>query len=328
MSKSNKAMPLSWTVAGTPAELTSALRVLGKRYPIVEGGKGTALKFEKTGKAGLCEVSLAKDVATVSYASANMALRAVGSLLAGLIPKGGSVSEECPFSTFGIMLDCSRNAVMRPEHFKGWLEGLALLGYNMAMLYTEDTYELDGEPRFGFLRGAYRTDELRDIDAYAASLGIEMIPCIQTLGHLERILGKPEYREVRDTTSVLLVDEPKTYELIERMVSHWATVFRSRRIHIGMDETHDLGRGRFYDRHGDERHFDIFNRHLGRVVSICKAKGLSPIIWSDMYFSMGSKTMNYYDKDGVIPGDVVKSIPHEASLVYWDYYHADKAFYL
>ncbi|MFA5204680.1 MAG: hypothetical protein WC708_09795, partial [Lentisphaeria bacterium] len=106
------------------------------------------------------------------------------------------------------------------------------------------------------------------------------------------------------------------------------SVFRSRRIHIGMDETHDLGRGRFYDRHGDERHFNVFNRHLGRVVSICKTKGLSPIIWSDMYFSMGSKTMNYYDTAGVIPGDVVKSIPREASLVYWDYYHADKAFYL
>ena len=40
---------------------------------------------------------------------------------------------------------------------------LALLGYNAAMLYTEDTYALPDEPYFGFLRGAYTAAELRRI---------------------------------------------------------------------------------------------------------------------------------------------------------------------
>jgi hypothetical protein len=95
-----------------------------------------------------------------------------------------------------------------------------------------------------------------------------------------------------------------------------------------MDETHDIGRGRFYDIHGDERRFDIFNRHLGKVVSICKKHGLSPMIWSDMYFRMGNGNNDYYSKDTVIPKDVAKAIPKEAELVYWDYYHDNKEFYL
>ena len=58
----------------------------------------------------------------------------------------------------------------------------------MAMLYTEETYELPGEPHFGYLRGRYTADELREIDRVADRLGIEMIGCIQTLGHLGHLL--------------------------------------------------------------------------------------------------------------------------------------------
>lgn len=54
----------------------------------------------------------------------------------------------------------------------------------MMMLYTEDTYEVEGYPTFGYMRGRDSPAELRAIDDYAASLGIEVIPWIQTLGHL------------------------------------------------------------------------------------------------------------------------------------------------
>ncbi len=61
------------------------------------------------------------------------------------------------------MLDCSRNAVITVVHFKKWLRQLALLGYNMAMLYTEDTYELPGEYYFGHLRGHQHGGRVRGI---------------------------------------------------------------------------------------------------------------------------------------------------------------------
>ncbi len=318
---------LQLNVAGAPSPLKEALKELSKSFPSI-GSKGLKVKFKKISEPGVCRASRSKGEALIEYERPNMALRAVGSLMSGLVAEGKSLEEKSPFTTFGIMLDCSRNAVMTVEHFEGWLEKLALLGYNMAMLYTEDTYELPDEPLFGFMRGAYTKAELKRIDAFAAKLGIEMIPCIQTLGHLEQILSWGAYGGVRDTGSVLLVDEERTYKLIDKMVAHWSGVFRSKRIHVGMDETHDLGRGRFYDLHGDERHFDIFNRHLSKVVDICEGHGVKPMIWSDMYFRMGSKTMHYYDKDCVIPKDVAKSIPEKAELVYWDYYHAGKDFYL
>ncbi len=324
-----------WSREDTPAALQEALRVLKEDYPLVEVPAtgvgpvpGLAVKFEIVEDAMVCRVTRKGHATHVRAPNTALALRAVGALMAGLIPDGEEVVEQAFFKTFGIMLDCSRNAVMTVAHFKMWLRRLALLGYNMAMLYTEDTYTLPDEPYFGYLRGAYTAEELQEIDAYAARLGIEMIPCIQTLGHMEQILKWPAYRQVRDTASVLLVDEPATYTLIDKMLARWSDVFRSRRIHIGMDETHDLGRGRFMDRFGYERAFDIFNRHLAKVVELCKAHGLEPMIWSDMYFRLGSETGDYYDRACEIPQDVIDAIPSEVELVYWDYYHADKDFYL
>ena len=85
---------------------------------------------------------------------------------------------------FGVMLDMSRNAVMKPQQVKDFANLLSKMGYNMIQLYTEDTYEVENEPYFGYLRGRYTHDELKDIVSYCESIGVEVIPCVQTLAHL------------------------------------------------------------------------------------------------------------------------------------------------
>ena len=55
----------------------------------------------------------------------------------------------------GLMIDCSRNAVYRIEFLKKYVPLFAEIGYNAIELYTEDTYCVDGQPYFGYLRGAY-----------------------------------------------------------------------------------------------------------------------------------------------------------------------------
>ena len=259
----------------------------------------------------------------LEYNSIAGAARGIGAALAKI-----ECEESTPFKTLGIMLDVSRNMVMTVDHLKMWFRRLALSGYNMIMLYTEDTYELPDEPFFGHLRGAYTLEEIRELDEYAKRLGIELVGCIQTLGHLEQIIKwGGAYDKVRDTASVLLVDEPKTYALIEKMIAFWSEALGSRRIHIGMDETHDLGRGRFLDKFGYESGFELFNRHLGKVNELCKKAGLAPMIWSDMYFRLSNADQNYYDLEHPIPDSVRKKIPQNVQLVYWDYYHEDAAMY-
>ncbi len=324
-------MRFSWDKEAVPADLVPALQDLSGAYASLLADRpapsACPLVFEpQPGLAGPV-VTRAEDKAVIRYGQRAHALRGLGTLLADLVPAGAEVAENSPFTTFGIMLDCSRNAVMRTEHLRRWLRQLALFGYTMVMLYTEDTYSLPEEPFFGYQRGRYSREELKALDDFAARYGIEMIGCIQTLGHLEHLLKWPAYSDIRDTERVLMVDESRTYKLIDKMLAEFSRVYRSRRIHIGMDEAHDLGRGRFLDRFGYQRGYDLFNRHLAKVVELCENHGLQPILWSDMYFRMGSKKRSYYDRRCRIPDDVKQAIPKEARLVYWDYYHEDAAFY-
>ena len=227
------AQEIFWNPADLEQTLAEALRTLAEEYPLKEGKGAPALEFSPTDASGTLEVERKDGIVTIKHGSLAAALRGVGAALAGLPEKGRKISEGTPFTALGIMLDCSRNAVMHVDYLRKWLRRLALFGYNTVMLYTEDTYALPDEPFFGFLRGAYSPEELREIDEYAASLGIDMIGCIQTLGHLEQILKWRSYGEVKDTSSVMLVDEEKTYDLIRKMVENFAECFRSKRIHVG-----------------------------------------------------------------------------------------------
>ena len=117
----------------------------------------------------------------------------------------------------GTMIDCSRNAVASVESVKKWIDLTSSIGYNTLMLYTEDTYEVSGEPYFGYMRGRYSREELRGLDAYAKNKNMELIPCIQTLAHLNALNRWPEYKEHFDVDDILLAQDERVYLLIDHM---------------------------------------------------------------------------------------------------------------
>lgn len=330
---------LTWQATGTPLELQPMLRGLADEYPITEFTAAhaavtaptcrtrIALSFEREpGLAGFA-IKRCGESATVRYGRLSQAGRALSTLLAGLVADGATVADTPAFSTLGIVLDCGHNPTVTPAHFRAWLRRLVLLGYDTAMVYTEAGYLLPDEPCFGYMRGAYSLEEMRELDAYAATLGIEMIGCIQALGHLEQVLKWAPNVGLRDTEHTLLVGEPKTYELVEKMVAFWAAAFRSRRFHLGMDETYDLGRGRYLDRNGYRPGLEIYTEHLRRVAEICNRHGLRPMIWSDVLFRLAGTSGKHYDQDSRIPDAVRQALPKELDLVYWDYYNDSPAHY-
>lgn len=153
----------------------------------------------------------------------------------------------------GLMIDCSRNSVMNLTALKNLIPILSKAGYNSLQLYTEDTYEVKNEPYFGYFRGRYTKLEIRELDSFAASYGIELIPCIQTLAHVRALFRWPQYREINDTADILLAEDERTYSLIDNMFSSLAECFSSRNVNIGMDEAHNLGQGRYKEQHGETR---------------------------------------------------------------------------
>lgn len=234
--------------------------------------------------------------------------------------------REKGFRRFGTMVDCSRNAVMTVEALRKWIDVTADIGYNTLLLYMEDTYEIQGEPYFGYMRGRYTQEELKELDRYARSRGMELIPCIQTLAHLNAIVRWPAYRKHVDTADILLAGDEGVYTLIDKMFETLSRCFSTKVINIGMDEAHMIGRGKYYDLHGDRDRTQILVEHVNRVAEIGKKYGFTLAMWSDMFFRLAAGG-EYYVQDAGINEKVGEQIPDNVELVYWDYYTAEKARY-
>ena len=114
------------------------------------------------------------------------------------------------------------------------------------------------------------------------------------------------------------------------MLGSISSAFTSRRIHVGMDETHDLGTGRYLDINGYKDRQDIYFEHLRMVIALWREYGFKPMMWSDMFFKLaGRNSPNFYDyhPDVEFTDEVISKIPDGIQQVFWDYYHQDEGFY-
>ncbi len=223
------------------------------------------------------------------------------------------------YDSLGVMLDFSRNGVMSLPSLKNFLTIIRKMGYNTLFLYMEDTYEVEGEPYFGYMRSRYSIEEMKEIDEFCTSIGIEAIPCIQTLAHM-RTFFKWDAVPV-DCDDILLADNERTYELIGNMFKTLSSCFKSKRIHIGMDEAHLLGKGRYYHENGYVPSNEIIKKHLNRICEIAKPYGYDLLLWSDMFIRTWNKDEYYVDEAKKVPKEIVDSLPEGVLPVYWDYYH-------
>ncbi|MBQ9714186.1 MAG: beta-N-acetylhexosaminidase [Clostridia bacterium] len=233
------------------------------------------------------------------------------------------------YKTMGVMLDMSRNAVMKVSQLKKYVDYLAAMGFNAVELYTEDTFKIEDEPYFGYLRGGYTAAEIKEVDAYAASKGIELIPCIQTLAHFTNTKKLPYYWDLFDCDDILCIGEPKVYEFLDKIFKTLSENFTSRKVNIGMDEAHNVGLGKYLEKNGYRDRSEILVEHLNKVVEIAEKYGFKCHMWSDMFFRLISG--GAYDpellKNVHVSPEVAAKVPESVALTYWDYYSTEKKKY-
>ena len=266
------------------------------------------------------------DCCKITYGQRVELFRGLGLLAEHCNEEHYETVQKARFTMNGAMLDCSRNGVLNMSAAKKMILYMALMGHNMLMLYTEDTYEVPEYPYFGYMRGRYTQKELQELDAYARGYGIELIPCMQTLAHLCATLRWECFDSIKDTEDILLCGEEETYAFIEAMIRACRNSFSSKRIHIGMDEAFMLGLGKYREKNGIHPRDEIFCDHLKRVNKICKKYDFKPMIWSDMFYRV--TCAGAYDATINISKSIRTKVPAEVDLVYWEYEHDHKDKYI
>jgi len=230
------------------------------------------------------------------------------------------ICQKRHFDKLSFFIDLSRNGVVKVSKMKEIINCLALLGFNGIQLYMEDVFDLPGYPHFGYRRGKYSHDELREIDDYAYSMGIEAVPSIQALGHLEQYVRYLEAAEFTENARVLLCEEEKTYEFIEAIIRTLRDCFRTDKININCDEAAGVGVKQIMREKKFTSPYSIVRNHLDRVSGICEKYGFTTVVDGDLYY--GHLGKGYYDFEFNPSYEDIENIP-QLDILYWDYYHTE-----
>lgn len=319
--KNRSVLTLSFDMA---EDLTEGMERLCDLLGFRVGDGGITVRAEQSEETG---VSLRNGQAVIRYTRKNLFYRELGVLLEHARREDSfELCEDGFFEGLSTMIDTSRCGVPTVASVCKLIDYLAVMGYNMMMLYTEDTFKLENRPYFGYMRGRYTPEQLRAIDDYAYVYGIEVIPCLECYAHMEKYLIWKEARPLKDTASVMLARSEETFAFVDELIRTVSSCFRSKRIHIGMDEALDMGRGIFLNKHGYVPPFQIFNEYMERLIGITNKYGLTPMMWSDMYYRNCPGVGGYVARDVTLPPEIADKIPKEVELVFWHYgeiHHCD-----
>lgn len=196
-----------------------------------------------------------------------------------------------------------------PERFVQLLHLFAAARYNVVVIEWEDSFPWTVDERFRS-RTAYTPDEIRRICETAAGLGLELIPLVQCLGHMETPLSTPGYehlREVPENSSGINPLDPRSRELVQRMVDDVLALMPGvKQFHLGGDEARTLGGNpdtkAFIEQQGKGA---LYLQHVGPILDNLNARNIRPILWHDMMIDWS--------------GEALKSLAARCDLMVWGY---------
>jgi len=236
----------------------------------------------------------------------------------GMLPKV-KVVEEFRYRFRGFHLDVARGGVPTVNTLKKLLKWLYILKYNYLALYLEDLFPWEKYKDIGVVRGRYSREELREVIEYGKKLGVEVIPSLELLGHMERILVLPPYRKFSEwhnpAEGVLDASDEEARNFAKDLLKEVVEFFPSEYIHIGGDETWALGRGKSLDKTLRFEGPKLYEEHTKMLVSVVKEHGKKPMIWGDMITAAYLR-----ESEKEVWRSILESpIWRETIVVNWDY---------
>ncbi|XP_006003432.1 hexosaminidase D isoform X2 [Latimeria chalumnae] len=177
---------------------------------------------------------------------------------------------------------------------------LTHLGASGLLLEYEDMFPYEGKLQVLRRKDAYSPLEVKEILHLAKSNGLEVIPLLQTFGHMEFVLKHGVFshlREVKAFPNALNPYKEESVELVREMIDQvMATHSGLTWIHIGGDEVYFLGEGEQSKpllMQGTITIGRLFLSHMKAVANhvVTAHPGVRPIMWDDMLRNISEESL-------------------------------------
>lgn len=176
--------------------------------------------------------------------------------------------------------------------------------YNTIFLYLEGVVQTTSFP--WNKKPSYSPDEVRQMVDFATELGLEVIPCVSTLGHAEHFLHCQELADLGETgfwhKDMFCPSNEHVYSFLSEYLSEIASFFPSTHFHIGCDEAWALGAcPKCHKRmlNGESRE-DLLIEHILRIRKILSTLGKRVWIWDDAFENTSPKKLESLPRDIVL----------------------------
>ena len=225
----------------------------------------------------------------------------------GAVLQGATIRDWPAMKYRGFHADLSRGPVPTLAYQKAQIRRFASFKLNVYSPYYEHSLAYSANPLIAPPRGAMTREDVRELITYAAKYHIDVIPEQEAFGHLHHVLKYELYSPLAETPHghVLAPGNPGSMELIKSWFSEIDSLFTSRFVHIGADETVELGRGQTRDRVKADGLGQVYLQFVRDIDAALKPHGKRLMIWADIAKESPQLV-------GILPKDMV--------AVCWDYW--------
>ena len=206
----------------------------------------------------------------------------------------------------GVQDDISRGPIPTEDFMKRQIRTLAAYKVNLFGLYMEHVFDFASQPLVAPKEAALTPKEINALVDYAKNLYITILPEQQTFGHLHHMLKYEIYSEVaeRPHGHVLTPTKEQSYDIIKAMYADLIPLFPGPFLHVGGDETFELGQGQTAARAGEVGLGRVYLEHMQKVFGILEPYHKQLMFWGDI-------ALKYPPLLGILPKDMI-AVP-------WDY---------
>ena len=145
----------------------------------------------------------------------------------------------------GLSDDLSRGPFPTLEFQKRQIQTMAAYKIDVYSPYFENTLQYQSNPVPGLPGGSMSREDVRELVDYASQYHVTIIPEQEAFGHLHHVLKYEQYAPLAETPmgNVLAPGQAGSLKLIGQWFNEIAAMFPGPFVHIGADETADLGKG-------------------------------------------------------------------------------------
>ena len=222
----------------------------GLRITLKRSGTGFTAPMQEEGytiTSASGTLTLTGASATGVFYAAQTAKQLIGMDLGGHLVLHAADIRDWPAMRYrGLHDDQSRGPVDTLEFQKKLIRTLAAYKDNVYSPYFEHTQQYASNPLPAPPGGAISAEDARQLTAYARQYHVTVIPEQEAFGHLHHNLLSEQYADLAETPhgAVLAPGQPGSLQVITQMFGELAADYPGPFLHIGADETVDLGTGR------------------------------------------------------------------------------------